>query len=1318
MTQTIHRLSFTLDFPAGLAPGENASGNELAIARDGQGRPILRGSALAGVLRSLWRTSLKRQAANPNTVCDADPDVIRYFGVAPTRENDAQQESPLRAPDCLLDLGREKEVVRRTHHQRCRHMGRVMDGALFSLEACPPGTKCRVTLWLEETREFRQGDAEEFLARLLALLSRGAVFGGNGNRGIGLAVVEGDYAYRSYDLSSLEDYAAWLDDDRAVREGKAPQGSARLPEMAAELDTLRVDFTLTVPPGQDILIGDGQGLEAQSQPQRVTAADGRDYWRLPGATLGGCFRDWMTHLAAKEGKPVADSCQRYEKDGPATGDALGWLFAQEKDPEIHAKYPVADLFGSLHKAGRLHVADAFSMVSNPSKDASELSEMRAEAQYRPHVALDAITGGAVEHFFFDDIVLTEPRPFHVTMLLRSPSEDDAQWLAAALDALNRGQLRVGSSKSAGRLVLTESPKAVGPHAEWFEMLEPYADSPADAVVEDAAATSPGATSASEPSADSPSGAEPGYITGVLRVSRAKKGNKIIKIEYQRPDKNKPTQRDYTSLAMEARGFNESDAEDGDPVHVFLDETNQPERAVIPGKTEVTLSQGIGGASSGKKPVDTNKLAKGSPSLLGQPFHNPYTFIPFPEGAIARGKPTPRTADERSDSDRFTGILELDVTTASPLLSMLGRPKDPEAKAEHHVHEALTIGGDVIVPATSIRGFLRYLMTVLTGGPLTLLDDSLYLCQGRDAQLGPRGKTDNKPPKEVFLARVVEPGDGNRPGKVELGRTVLKNKESLEKYVRNLDPYRPKAGTRIKHLWALLDEAGEVLEVGEDSQNGRLPWQVKLSGRPVNTKNVKREGLFLGEGKKAEITLPPTFWAQYSARNRHGVRPELKKDDLVWLEPVDPELEQIRHPVDVRSIQWARWGRHGRSIMKPEILREELRPDYMRKDGLVSEVTDLFGLASAHRDHQDAPRFAGRVRPENLVFSGAKAALTEPIPLAVMSSPHPGCVPFYRKNNDVNAISTEDPLRGYKVYRTSKHAGVDDPLAPWRFENQGTYDAAGRVDKDHQRKVNFTAPLLPDGQTGRLRIAVRALSRKELALLVLACKGTWRLGGGKPLGLGACRVRLARMLDERGTPVEPNLSDEEIRRLLGPEVLARFRFWQASQRPVETMRYPRLVNRNKNKNSRGGLVWFQQCAQPKAVPYEQGKTKGLRPIYVCDGLKEAVRAAGVDNSKLGKDVDVISGQMLPPLDAENPDADLLYGYDCIFVDEGSGGNASLEALEAKSLEFNTKRNTQNCRPAVEPFDEEKHITGSEAGGENESQNWKTRQKRKDDREKEN
>jgi hypothetical protein len=66
-------------------------------------------------------------------------------------------------------------------------------------------------------------------------------------------------------------------------------------------------------------------------------------------------------------------------------------------------------------------------------------------------------------------------------------------------------------------------------------------------------------------------------------------------------------------------------------------------------------------------------------------------------------------------DRFTGILELEVTTRSPLLTC--NPSAIKEEYGHKTYEALTIGDDVIVPATGIRGSLRTLLPVLTGGTL-------------------------------------------------------------------------------------------------------------------------------------------------------------------------------------------------------------------------------------------------------------------------------------------------------------------------------------------------------------------------------------------------------------------------------------------------------------------------------------------------------------------------------------------------------------------------------------------------------------------------
>jgi hypothetical protein len=73
-----------------------------------------------------------------------------------------------------------------------------------------------------------------------------------------------------------------------------------------------------------------------------------------------------------------------------------------------------------------------------------------------------------------------------------------------------------------------------------------------------------------------------------------------------------------------------------------------------------------------------------------------------------------------------------------------------------------------------------------------------------------------------------------------------------------------------------------------------------------------------------------------------------------------------------------------------------------------------------------------VRPENLVFCNALAKVQR-VTLAPLAPPHPGCRAFYRDNVDPDAISDSDPLRGYKVYRTTNESGQD---APWRYEVQG------------------------------------------------------------------------------------------------------------------------------------------------------------------------------------------------------------------------------------------------------------------------------------------
>jgi CRISPR-associated protein (TIGR03986 family) len=731
----------------------------------------------------------------------------------------------------------------------------------------------------------------------------------------------------------------------------------------------------------------------------------------------------------------------------------------------------------------------------------------------------------------------------------------------------------------------------------------------------------------------------------------------------------PTKKGKESLHAipeNAKFFQDKDATDGLEVDVEKDEKNNIIKVSIPGKESVLqhserqIKRDNNRGNNNRKSNNTNKLPQENPSLIGFPFHNPYTFIPFTKNGN-RNKPTLQTADE-TEKDRFTGIIELKVTTQSPLLTYLPEKNKQTGHAEYN---ALTIGNDVIVPATSVRGALRYLLTVVTGGPLTVVDEEMFLCQGRDLPMDIDSASRRNPnAKPCCLARVVNPGNSKHDGTIQLGETVIVPAVDIKnKYHGNFEDKRPKDKQDVHYLWVNY-HSGKIISVSE-KQDVTHNWQVKLCGKPVNAKGIKREGIFLATGK--EIKLSVKYWLAYANRNRLGARPELKKGDLIWLELESSDISVCCTENNIASIQWARWGRQGTELTK--ILDNEVLPDYQKNDGNVATVTDMFGIVPVSNKNSDIPAFAGRIRSDNLVFLDGKEHLTPMFPLAVLASPHPGCLPFYR-NGNAQPLNQNSPLAGYKVYRTSKHTGVDDKDASWKFENQGVYDDKGNIKDGTKEKVNFSAKLLKPNVEGTIRLSVRSLSMKELALLVLVCdNNTWRLGGGKPLGLGQCNVEIKKILDEFGNEFakdNPKLS------VLDSETFKRFNIWKKTQEPVELLRYPKTATRNKNKIIRGGLTWFSNLGTPK----KDGESgyRGMQMVRFVD-----------------RD---IQGQVLPTFKTDA--TDFLYGYDVFLEEVGKDGN----------------KNVYHFPP--EQFDPEKHSQGNEQSGGFQGQNRQIRTQWKEKR----
>ncbi|MEM7397181.1 MAG: RAMP superfamily CRISPR-associated protein, partial [Verrucomicrobiota bacterium] len=303
---------------------------------------------------------------------------------------------------------------------------------------------------------------------------------GNAARGIGRVTLHGEPLYRVFDCGVLEQHAASLEEHRSWRSGGLPEeGIVLRGDASVDTNNLSLTLKLAIPRGEDLLIGDGQGVDFDIEPQRVRGADGRVRWKLPGSSFRGVLRGWFTRLAARAGEPVADSIhrrmERQKRGEVLSGDDLAWGFDAEnererkrerlaREPDALAEEvpcPVMRLFGSSYARGRIHISDALSDL--PVADGQE--------QERAHVAIDRITGGANEGFFFRNSVLTGDPTFTLTLCIDSPSDKDVRWLIGSLRALHLGILRVGSSKAGGRLELAQAPEASGPYQQRFIELD-------------------------------------------------------------------------------------------------------------------------------------------------------------------------------------------------------------------------------------------------------------------------------------------------------------------------------------------------------------------------------------------------------------------------------------------------------------------------------------------------------------------------------------------------------------------------------------------------------------------------------------------------------------------------------------------------------------------------------------------------------------------------------------------------------------------------------------------------------------------------------
>lgn len=450
MNRYIYRLAGTVTFPEGIMPGEGGKSNNFTVAKNGKNQPVLRGSSLAGALRASF------------TKRDAD----FWFGRPLDTADTVSDDSRVSVADMVLNSGKSA-VTTRTHNLINRHTGAVVDGGLYSLESLPPDTTGTLLLYINSRGQ--ETNESDFMEKIGQVLGSGMTLGGNRNRGIGrLQCAETLHLHR-FDVSTIEGYAAWMNARYADRKGSPVGGGEKL-ALKSEADQFVLDVTLGIPRGEDFVIGSGKTMDHQAEPQKIAKADGKEYWRIPGSTIRGVFRAWMTRLAVCDGKNVRDDADAFFQGRQITGDDIGWGFipktersGYQQNPEA-LNDPILDLFGSLYKRGRIHFADAFSSKSVEAKD----------TQLRTHVAIDRFSGGANEGMLFDNTVLIGDMRFTLRIAIDAPKPEEITWLEKSLKALHLGVLSIGSSKGSGRLEVKEC-KGAGKSVETAKTINEFAE---------------------------------------------------------------------------------------------------------------------------------------------------------------------------------------------------------------------------------------------------------------------------------------------------------------------------------------------------------------------------------------------------------------------------------------------------------------------------------------------------------------------------------------------------------------------------------------------------------------------------------------------------------------------------------------------------------------------------------------------------------------------------------------------------------------------------------------------------------------------------
>ncbi|MFP4653576.1 MAG: RAMP superfamily CRISPR-associated protein [Phormidium sp.] len=146
------------------------------------------------------------------------------------------------------------------------------------------------------------------------------------------------------------------------------------------------------------------GVGGDADTDLALAINGRGQYYLPGTSLAGAFRSWMTRLPSQDDSSIKT------------------IWGDHKDDN--------------HGASRLIIDDA-------------TIETRKPIEIREGVGIDRHSGTAAERFKYSRAILPKGVSFALNLTFDSQTNDDPVALWQLLNALQNGDIRIGAAKTRG-----------------------------------------------------------------------------------------------------------------------------------------------------------------------------------------------------------------------------------------------------------------------------------------------------------------------------------------------------------------------------------------------------------------------------------------------------------------------------------------------------------------------------------------------------------------------------------------------------------------------------------------------------------------------------------------------------------------------------------------------------------------------------------------------------------------------------------------------------------------------------------------------------